>query len=58
MKTHTVAEVKVFNALYILKEKGRRVKISAFTNTRRMILKKLLKKVFLRFFAPSGLRLA
>lgn len=34
MKTHTVAEVKVFNALYILKEKGRRVKISAFTITR------------------------
>ena len=39
MKTHTVAEVKVFSAY--IKEKGRRVKISAFTNTRRMILKKL-----------------
>ena len=26
MKTHTVTEVKVFNALYILKEKGRSVK--------------------------------
>ena len=33
--THSIiAEVKVFNALYILKEKGRRVKISAFTITR------------------------
>jgi hypothetical protein len=46
MKTHTVAEVKVFSAY--IKEKGRRVKISAFTNTRQYDTKKI-KKSFLRF---------